>query len=159
MPWLFIYLYCHYTVPNEEYPLPHLKAGPMTKNVLLIDDDPDDAMFFSQALTELSFPTNFRYVGNGIETVPELLKNNGYSPDIIFLDINMPRINGWECLRELKSLVELHCIPVVMYSTADIEHEGMAPSDVGAAAFMMKPSSFAELKTRLSNLIGTFASA
>jgi len=129
----------------------------MTKNVLLIDDDPDDAMLFSQALTELSFPINFKYVGNGIETVPELLKNNGYSPDIIFLDINMPMTNGWECLRELRSVVELHRIPIVMYSTADIEQEGMTPSDVGAAAFMKKPSTFAELKSRLSNIIGTFA--
>jgi CheY-like chemotaxis protein len=131
----------------------------MTKNVLLIDDDPDDAMFFSQALTELSFPTNFRYVGNGIETIPELLKNDGYSPDIIFLDINMPMTNGWECLGQLKSLTGLQRIPVVMFSTGDIEHEGKEPSAVGAAAFMQKPSSFAELKSGLSSLINTFASA
>jgi DNA-binding NarL/FixJ family response regulator len=59
----------------------------------------------------------------------------------------------------LKSLTGLQRIPVVMYSTGDIEHEGRAPSDVGAAAFMQKPSSFAELKSGLSSLINTFAFA
>lgn len=130
----------------------------MTKNILLIDDDPDDAMLFSEALAELSFPTNFRYIGNGVKTIPELVKRNGYSPDIIFLDINMPRTNGWECLRELKSLAEFYAIPIVMYSTADIEYAGIAPADIGAAAFMKKPSNFTELKTRLSGIISTFFS-
>lgn len=128
----------------------------MTKNILLIDDDPDDAMFFSQALTELSFPTNFRYVGNGIETVPELLKKDGYNPDIIFLDINMPMTNGWECLQELNGMPNLHSIPIIMYSTTDVEYLGMVPSDVGAAAFMRKASTFTEMKSGLSSVISAF---
>jgi CheY-like chemotaxis protein len=128
------------------------------KNVLLIDDDPDDALFFSQALSELKFSTNFRYVGNGMETILELLKKDGYMPDVIFLDINMPMTNGWECLRELRSFSEFRSIPIIMYSTADIENEGTAASGAGAAAFMKKPTSFDELKLRLSNLIPTLVS-
>ena len=123
------------------------------KNVLLIDDDPDDAMFFSDALAELNLSTSFRYIGSGTETMPELLKADGYVPDVIFLDINMPITNGWECLRELKSLAEFKRIPIIMYSTADIENEGMVASDVGASAFMRKPSNFAELKARLAGII------
>ena len=135
----------------------HLNQEQM-KNVLLIDDDPDDALFFSQALSELEFSTNFRYVGNGTETVLELLKKDGYLPDVIFLDINMPMTNGWECLRELRSFAEYRSVPIIMYSTADIENEGSAASGVGAAAFMKKPTSFDELKCRLSNLIPTLVS-
>lgn len=127
------------------------------KNVLLIDDDPDEAMFFSQALSELNL--SIRYVGNGVETMPELLKKDGYIPDVIFLDVNMPMTNGWECLRDLKSLAEFRSIPIVMYSTADIESIGMAASDVGAAAFMRKSPTFSELKARLSGLIHTLFSA
>lgn len=123
--------------------------------MLLIDDDPDEAMFFSQALSELNLSTNFRYVGNGVETVPKLLVDDGYSPDVIFLDINMPIVNGWECLRNLKSFAEYRRIPIVMYSSEDIENEGMAALDVGAAAFMTKPTTYSELKSRLSSLIPT----
>ena len=127
----------------------------MTKNVLMIDDDPDDALFFSQALSELNLPTDFRYVGNAFDTLPQLLKKEGFLPDVIFLDINMPMTNGWECLRGLKSLAEFEKIPIVMYSTADIEREGTAAADVGAAAFMTKPTTFNELKARLSRLMHT----
>lgn len=125
------------------------------KNVLMIDDDPDDALFFSQALSELGLSTDFRYVGNGMDTLPALLKKDGYSPDVIFMDINMPMTNGWECLRELKALAEYRSVPIVMYSTSDIEREGAAAADVGAAAFMTKPTTFDELKTRLSRLMHT----
>ena len=121
----------------------------------MIDDDPDDAFFFSQALSELGLSTDFRYIGNGMETLPELLKKDGYHPDVIFLDINMPLTDGWECLRDLKSLAEFRSIPIVMYSTSDIEREGSAAADVGAAAFMTKPTTFDELKARLSKLMHT----
>ena len=68
------------------------------KNILLIDDDPDDAMFFSDALAELNLSTSFRYIGSGTETMPELLKADGYVPDVIFLDIRMPTMDGFEFL-------------------------------------------------------------
>ena len=129
------------------------------KNVLMIDDDPDDAAFFSEALSDLGLSTSFRYVGNGQETLTVLLKKENYSPDVIFMDINMPMTNGWECLRDLKSLAEFRSVPIVMYSTLDIEREGSAPADIGATAFMTKPTSFNELKIQLSRLMQTlFAS-
>ena len=127
----------------------------MAKHVLLIDDDPDDALFFLQALSELDLSADFLYLGNAWETLPELFKKTDYLPDVIFLDINMPMSDGWECLKELKSLAEFRNIPVVMYSTADIESEGFLAVNVGAAAFMTKPTTLAELKLRLAKLMHT----
>ena len=124
----------------------------------MIDDDPDEALFFSDALSDLGLSTAFRYVGNGMDTLPELLKKDGYLPDVIFMDINMPMTNGWECLRGLKSVAEFRSVPIVMYSNSDIEKEGSAASDVGAAAFMTKPTNFDELKSNLSRLINTLFS-
>lgn len=124
----------------------------------MIDDDPDEALFFSDALSDLGLSTAFRYVSNGMDTLPELLKKDGYLPDVIFMDINMPMTNGWECLRGLKSVAEFRSVPIVMYSNSDIEKEGSAASDVGAAAFMTKPTNFDELKSNLSRLINTLFS-
>ncbi len=121
----------------------------------MIDDDPEEAEFFSQALSELGLSTDFRYVGNGLDTLAELLRKDGYLPDVIFMDVNMPVKNGWECLRDLKSLAEFRSVPIVMYSTLDIEQKGSAATDVGVAAFMTKPTTFVELKSCLSRLMHT----
>jgi CheY-like chemotaxis protein len=124
----------------------------MKKKILLIDDNLDEARTFSQALNELDLPTDFKYLGSGLEALPQLVKKDGYLPDIIFLDIKMPMTNGWECLRELKQLAESRGIILIVYSSSDIENEGMIASDIGATAFMRLPSSFAALKARLSGI-------
>lgn len=120
----------------------------MTKplKVLLADDDLDDCIMFEKALKELPIRTDLLTVHDGDDLVKELsLQKNGL-PDLIFLDLNMPRINGVECLHTIKRTEELKNIPVVIFSTS--VHETLARKliDTGARECIRKPSTFPELK-------------
>jgi CheY-like chemotaxis protein len=128
----------------------------MSKHILLIDDDIDDAEIFSDAIDELALQAEVLHFVDGKQALQTLKENKMPSPDVIFLDINMPQISGWECLRELKNVAHLGKIPVIMYSTSDFAREGVSPADIGAAAFLTKPSDFEELKTKLTSLLQTF---
>jgi len=121
----------------------------MSKHVLLIDDDRDDAEIFSDALSELQLDVILDHFDDGRQALGALVNA---PPQIIFLDINMPSINGWDCLREIKNLASFQNIPIVMYSTANLNKTGLTPKDVGASAFLTKPSDFIELKRQLSDL-------
>ena len=125
----------------------------MAKRVLLIDDDREDAEIFSAALTESGLETSLDYYENGPTAMERLMSATTGVPDIIFLDINMPAINGWECLREIKKLASMQSIPIVMYSTYNLQREGINAKDVGATAFFTKPDNFRELKDKLSHLL------
>lgn len=124
----------------------------MTKRVLLIDDDKDDAAILLAAFSESGLSAALDHFENGSLALDTLMNNKGGIPDVIFLDINMPVINGWECLREIKKLAELQSIPIVMYSTFNLKSEGISAKDVGATAFFTKPDKFSELKSKLLSL-------
>jgi CheY-like chemotaxis protein len=87
-------------------------------NVLLAEDDADDRYFFQEALGELSIGTNLKMVPDGERLMSYLVQNYNQLPDILFLDINMPRKNGLECLFEIRLNEKLSRIPVVICSTA-----------------------------------------
>jgi CheY-like chemotaxis protein len=127
----------------------------MARTVLLIDDDEDDAQFFSDAIRELGLDMTMEYCSSGQQALDKLTYNRINIPDIIFLDLNMPALNGWDCLREIKKIAGMQHIPIVMYSTANLYHEGVSPEDVGATAFYQKSNSFSELKTSLAALLDT----
>jgi CheY-like chemotaxis protein len=125
----------------------------MARTVLLIDDDEDDAQFFSDAIKELALDMTMDYCSGGQQALDKLTYNRIHIPDIIFLDLNMPALNGWDCLREIKKIAGMQHIPIVMYSTANLYQEGVNPEDVGAAAFYQKSNSFSELKISLAALL------
>ena len=77
----------------------------MASTVLLIDDDEDDALFFSEALSELAPAMRLEYCITGVQAVDKLIHQQIERPDIIFMDLNMPALNGWECLREIKNKI------------------------------------------------------
>ena len=92
-------------------------------NVLLVDDDKDDCLFFKEALDELPINVNLTTVYDGDQMI-NLLKKNELYPSVIFLDLNMPRKNGMECLMEIKSNAEfeinkMNKIPIVLFSTSN----------------------------------------
>jgi CheY-like chemotaxis protein len=128
----------------------------MSKHILLIDDDLEDAELFSDALDELGMEVVVDHFCDGTKGLAKLREKEIHLPDIIFLDINMPHIDGWDCLRELKSIAHVKKIPIVMYSTSSFDKQNVQARDVGASAFLTKPSHFEELKAKLSSLLNTF---
>ena len=126
------------------------------KKILLIDDDLDDAELFKEALAEADSTAFFEYQEDGKQALKTLSLQQVQLPDIIFLDINMPSISGWECLKALKADDELKEIPVIMYSTSSHKREIGIAEELGAADFIIKPHDYNELKEKLINVINRF---
>ncbi|MDP1800689.1 MAG: response regulator [Bacteroidota bacterium] len=93
-------------------------------NLLLADDDLDDRFFFDKALKVLPIPSDLITVNDGAKLMAYLLENSTQLPDVLFLDLNMPRKNGSQCLEEIKTNDRLKHLPVIIYSTS--LHEDVA---------------------------------
>lgn len=121
-----------------------------TPYILLADDDPDDCMFFREALEELSFLVSQTIVNDGEELMQLLSKNTTKLPDVLFLDLNMPRKSGFQCLSEIKNNERLEKIPVVIISTT--YHRTVADGlyKNGASYYIQKPIGFSQLQKLIS---------
>jgi CheY-like chemotaxis protein len=121
-----------------------MKSKPI--NILLAEDDQDDCAFFDQALKELSLDTTLKIVSDG-EQLMQLLKDESMEiPDVLFLDINMPRKSGTECLEEIKKIDRLKNLPVVMLSTSNDPQKITFHFKIGANVYIHKPNDFSQLK-------------
>jgi CheY-like chemotaxis protein len=85
----------------------------MGLNLLLADDDHDDCIFFKAALGGIDQQLNLTVVNDGVELMEFLSSQTGPLPDVLFLDLNMPRKNGFECMNEIKSNEKLKTLPVI----------------------------------------------
>ncbi len=124
------------------------------RRVLIIDDDEDDRELFCEAVSQVSKDITCFHATDG-EKALELLTDFDQSlPDFIFLDLNMPRLNGKECLAEIKKRQRIRHIPVIIYSTSNNRQDKEDTRRLGAADFLHKPNQFdhliRELKTILS---------
>lgn len=118
----------------------------MRTSILLADDDLDDTELFSEAVHEVDPPVLFYTASNGSEVLINLQSTKIQNPNIIFLDINMPSVNGWECLKALKQDRLLSSIPVIIYSTSSALRDKQRAAELGAIYFLTKPDRFEELK-------------
>ncbi|RED23690.1 response regulator receiver protein [Flavobacterium cutihirudinis] len=125
-------------------------------NLLLADDDDDDCSFFKEALDELSLPVSLVTVNDGVQLMDHLVaKESNDLPDILFLDLNMPRKNGHECLKEIKEKEALKDLPIVIFSTSlDIEIVDLMYTK-GATYYIRKPGEFSKLKSVINNALIT----
>ena len=114
-------------------------------NILLADDDADDCLFFKEAITELIPSTNFTAVHDGEQLMQLLTDETNQLPDVIFLDLNMPRKNGFECLTEIKQNKKLKDLPVVIFSTSFEQDKISILFKTGADVYIRKPGNFAQL--------------
>jgi len=119
----------------------------------LIDDDPDDQEIFCMALDELNPAIKRVMASNGEEGIKKLSLNPLVPPDYIFLDLNMPRMNGIECLKEIKKVKYLQKTKVIMYSTTDAHDVRELTRGLGADDFIVKPPSFLKLVEFLSDVL------
>ena len=128
-------------------------------NILLADDDTDDCMFFKEALEELFLPTDFTAVHDGEQLMQLLTSETTKLPHVLFLDLNMPRKNGFECLSEIKLNEKLNGIPVIIFSTS-FEHETVNQlHKSGAHYYIRKPSQFSQFKSLIQQSLEFIAQA
>ncbi len=120
-----------------------------TPLILIADDDEDDRMFTKEAFDENFEEKEIRFVNDGVELLDYLRRKNKYAnpalsprPSIILLDLNMPKMDGREALREIKSDPKLRTIPVVILTTSKAEHDIVKTYDLGVNCFITKPVSF-----------------
>lgn len=123
------------------------------RRFFIVDDDSDDQDLFMEAVNEVDNSIECMSASNCEEAL-DLLKNKKISlPDMIFLDLNMPRLNGKQCLAELKREAHLRDIPVIIYSTSSERRDIEETSRLGAAHFLTKPNKFEELCKALSIVV------
>jgi CheY-like chemotaxis protein len=112
---------------------------------MLADDDWDDRTLFQSALKQLDLSTELTLAHDG-EQLLDKLRSKEPPPDVLFLDLNMPKKNGFECLKELKRSDRLSHIPVIIYSTSIEETAVEQLYNEGAFLYVQKPSKFSKLK-------------
>jgi len=123
-------------------------------NVLLADDDRDDRFFFSQAISELDVPVNLDVVKDGEELMVWLQQRVNNLPDLLFLDLNMPRKNGFQCLEEIRKHEQLKNIFVAIYSTSSRPVDIEESYQKGANLFINKPNMYGDIKPILNKVFG-----
>lgn len=123
------------------------------KQVVLIDDDRDDAELFNEALSEIDPSFSFQHFEESKQALKELLGKQNDRPHFIFLDINMPVINGWQCLSEFKNDPHLKTVPVIIFTTSSQGREKEIAKERGADGFITKPGEYSTLKNLLASVL------
>jgi len=125
---------------------------PAMKNIFLTDDDPDDCMLFSEALQEL-FPEDepkLTIASDGVKLMDALKESVQDTPEVIFLDLNMPRKNGFECMEEIRKMPEFKNIPIIIFSTSSNNDIVDKTYEHGANYYICKPQSYSLLKKTIA---------
>ena len=132
--------------------------------LLLADDDPDDRLLVGEALQEGAAAVDLRCVEDGEELVGYLLRRGPYAdpsssphPDLILLDLKMPRKDGHQALKEIKADPRLRRIPVVVLTTSKAEEDVARAYDSGANSFVVKPTDFRTLVEVMRAMEGYWA--
>ena len=122
------------------------------KQVLLADDDQDDIDLFKEAVEGLEEQVEITVAKNGEQAIA-ILKSDEMDPDLVFLDINMPLKNGFECMEEIQSLSNEDDIPVILLSTHQNDELVKRAKALGAAGYIKKATSFLKYKTTIHDVL------
>ena len=121
--------------------------------VFLIDDDIDDQEIFEMALKEIQPLARCVFAGDGIFALEKLRTDASFLPHVIFIDINMPRMNGIQCLSEIKKSSRFHQIPAFMYSTSAESSIVEECLKIGASGFIKKEVYVEALQKQLAQVL------
>lgn len=124
------------------------------KTIFLVDDDEDDQMLFHDAVREIDASIHCSVANNGIQALNKL-NMEGFVPDLMFVDLNMPLMNGFEFLLEVGRLEHISQVPIVIFTTSASPEQAHRTFELGASAFLTKPPSFNLLRTKLSNILSS----
>ena len=122
-------------------------------NICLADDDEDDRLFFTEAFDELRINTKVQTFNDGVALMDYLNNDDSILPNVLFLDLDMPRKNGVECLLEIKQNQKLNDIAIAIYSTSSSEDHIEETFINGANIYIKKPNDFEKLKKILSEIV------
>ena len=123
--------------------------------ILLVEDDQDDRKFFSDALEGLDLNTTLAEVKDGSACLDYLNNNEKDKPDLIFLDLNMPVMDGFDCLKHIRTISEHKKTIIAIYSTSASEKDIERTFSNGANIYLNKPIKISELKKALKQIITT----
>jgi CheY-like chemotaxis protein len=129
--------------------------------ILMAEDDADDRLLVQDAFAECGASDTVKFVADGEELVDYLLRRGKYEkasasprPHLILLDLNMPRKDGREALKEIRSHLELRRVPVVVFTTSRADTDIDKVYELGANSFVTKPAGFEQLVTTVTQLTG-----
>lgn len=131
---------------------------PMQLSILIVDDDEDDIFFATRALQRSDLPCTVKSVSNGVEMMDYLRREGDFRgdtaplPDLILLDLNMPKKNGKEALAELRADSRLCHIPVVLFTTSSAEQDIVSCYRLGANSYIRKPVTFDQMVESMDTL-------
>jgi PleD family two-component response regulator len=126
---------------------------PLRKKVILVDDDTDDCMLFEDAMNDIGMVSKLEIAHDGEMLFKMLSSRSESSPDLIFLDLNMPGMNGYECISKLRNSENLKSIPIVVFTaTKQVEMIDWVFFN-GADLFVIKPNTYINLKETIRNVI------
>ncbi|MCB9032990.1 MAG: response regulator [Chitinophagales bacterium] len=123
--------------------------------IVLADDDEDDRLFFSDAIDEIKMNTITKLFNDGVELMNYLTQVDVILPHIIFLDLNMPKKNGMECLEDIRNNANLKDLVIAIYSTSASEIDIENTFVHGANVYINKPTDFSKLKSLLREVLST----
>ncbi|NIG57463.1 response regulator [Chitinophaga sp. Cy-1792] len=121
--------------------------------ILMIDDDADDRQLFRDAIQEVAPDSLALTFESGPEAISKLKDKSISAPDFIFLDLNMPLMNGKECLTALKKIAHLKLTRIIMLTTSALKEDFRDSMDLGAQFFMTKPNSFTDLCENIKKVL------
>lgn len=150
-----------YDRPEHRCDAPHVHAGVRNRyryfaimkpacsgdliKVLFVDDDADDRMLFQSAMDEIHPACALVTASNGVEALRMLSTAGEDLPDVIFMDINMPQMNGRELLLRIRDSQEFRQVPVVVFSTSTSRDDRQYMQEIGAHSYLVKPVSYSQL--------------
>lgn len=120
--------------------------------ILLAEDDADDQELFQDALDAVATDIKLALASDGVEAFNKLQEQ---SPDLVFLDLNMPLKNGYECLMDIKRDQQYKDLPVIIFSTSVQPDTAVAVYNSGASLYVVKPNNFGDLKNLLKKMLYT----
>jgi chemotaxis family two-component system response regulator Rcp1 len=136
----------------------HAPAGMRERVILMVDDDEEDCHIVRSAVLRLKPAVRFECIFSGDELLTYLRTSTATGerprPDLILLDLNMPRKNGWETLQEVRSSPEYAGIPVIVLTTSQGQDDVSRSYRAGSNAFVTKPSSRSEMDRLLNTITG-----
>jgi CheY-like chemotaxis protein len=130
----------------------HLNPSEMLQ-FLIVDDDEDDRELFCTAVEALEPTIQCTAAVDGEDALHGLRSRRFPTPDVIFLDLNMPRLNGLQTLVALKKDGQLKDIPIVIYSTSKLEDDKETTARLGAADFITKPTALSQLQADIARIL------